>query len=57
MRKLILFTICILMTMTDTAAQENLSYQLPPESILKLADFERAPQVAIDSRRENMLFS
>jgi len=45
------------MTMTDTAAQENLSYQLPPESILKLADFERAPQVAIDSRRDNMLFS
>ena len=57
MRKLILFTICILMTMTDTAAQENLSYQLPPESILKLADFERAPQVAIDSRREYMLLS
>ena len=26
--------------MTEEIEQENLKYQLPPESILKLADFE-----------------
>lgn len=45
------------MTMIEAIGQENLKYQLPPESILKLADFERAPQVVIDSNNEYMLFS
>jgi len=43
--------------MIDIIGNENLKYQLPPESILKLADFERAPFVDFDSNNEYMLFS
>lgn len=38
-------------------AQENLGYQLPPKSILDLADFERAPSVAMDAKKQYILFS
>lgn len=36
-------------------AQENLNYQTPPESIMQLADYHRAPTVTIDSKKEYML--
>ena len=45
------------MALTNNMAQENLTYQTPPESILKLADYERAPQVSIDTKKEYMLLS
>ena len=35
-------------------AQENLSYQKPSKEILALADFERAPSVSMDSKKENI---
>jgi len=38
-------------------AQENISYQLPPKEILELADFERAPSVNMDSKKQLMIFS
>jgi len=38
-------------------AAENLKYQTPPESILQLADYERAPSVSIDTKKEYMLLS
>ncbi|HEY6914355.1 MAG TPA: prolyl oligopeptidase family serine peptidase [Paludibacter sp.] len=38
-------------------SQENLAYQLPPKSILQLADYERAPQVSIDTKKEYMLLT
>ncbi|HEY0046777.1 MAG TPA: prolyl oligopeptidase family serine peptidase [Flavobacterium sp.] len=38
-------------------AQENLTYQKPPQSILDLADYERAPSVSMDSKNEFMLLS
>ena len=37
--------------------QENLKYQIPPASILRLADYERAPSVSIDTKKEFMLLS
>lgn len=37
-------------------AQENLTYQKPPKSILDLADYERAPTVSMDTKKEYMLF-
>ncbi|MFD1601691.1 S9 family peptidase [Flavobacterium artemisiae] len=37
-------------------AQENLTYQKPSKSILDLADYERAPTVATDTKNENILF-
>ena len=36
-------------------AQENLVFQTPPAEILALADYERAPAVSLDSRRDYML--
>lgn len=38
-------------------AQENLSYQKPPKEILELADYERAPSVNMDSKKEYILLS
>lgn len=37
--------------------QDSHAYQLPPQPILQLADFERAPQVTIDTRKEFMLLT
>jgi len=42
---------------TPDLAQENLKYQTPPESIMLLADYERAPSVSIDTKKEYMLLS
>ncbi|WP_394773351.1 prolyl oligopeptidase family serine peptidase [Flavobacterium sp.] len=36
-------------------AQENLTYQKPSKSILDLADYEKAPLVSMDTKKENML--
>lgn len=38
-------------------AQENVTYQKPPKEILELVDFERAPSVMTDSKKEYMIFS
>ncbi len=38
-------------------SQENVSYQKPPKSILDLADYERAPSVSMDTKKECMLLS
>ncbi|OJV42874.1 MAG: S9 family peptidase [Bacteroidales bacterium 36-12] len=51
-----LIILFVFIGMNQLISQENLSYQLPPESILKLADYERAPNISIDKRSENMLF-
>lgn len=45
------------MGLLDINGQENLAYQLPHESILQLADYQRAPSVSVDNRREYMVFS
>jgi len=46
-----------LMSILNTNAQENLTYQLPPQSILQLADYQRPPLVAMDTRKTYMLLS
>ncbi len=38
-------------------AQENVTYQKPSKEILALADFERAPSVSMDTKKEYMLMS
>jgi dipeptidyl aminopeptidase/acylaminoacyl peptidase len=40
-----------------TFAQENLNYQKPSQSILELADYERAPSVSMDTKKEYMLLT
>lgn len=57
MRKISLLISCFILTMTEMNSQVNLTYQVPPKSILELADYERAPAVAIDSRKVYMLLS
>ena len=43
--------------LTNTIEQDNLKYQTPPDSIKQLADYERAPSVSIDTKKEYMLLS
>ena len=38
-------------------AQENLTYKKPSAEIMALADYERAPSVSMDSKKEYMLLS
>ena len=54
MRSLLL--IFILFLNTSSFAQENLTYQKPPQDILELAEAPLAPSVQIDSRGENIVF-
>ncbi|WP_333695639.1 alpha/beta hydrolase family protein [Flavobacterium sp.] len=42
---------------TTLWAQENITYQKPPKEILELADFERAPSVNMDVKKQYMLLS
>ena len=51
-----LTAIAILFVVFATA-QESITYQKPSAEIMKLADFERAPSVIMDSKREQMIFS
>ena len=54
-RFLLLLIFCLSAIIAD--AQENLTYQKPSATILTLADYERAPSVAIDSKNQYMLLS
>lgn len=38
-------------------AQENLTYQKPSKSILDLVDYERAPSVSMDTKKEYMILT
>lgn len=38
-------------------AQENVNFQTPPSEILALADYQRAPSVSMDDKKEYMLLS
>ncbi|WP_166921752.1 alpha/beta hydrolase family protein [Flavobacterium poyangense] len=51
-------TLFLFLTLGFSAfAQENLTYQKPSKSILDLADYERAPSVSMDTKKEYMLLS
>lgn len=49
-----LFLLCFGWTIK---AQENVTYQKPSAEILALADYERAPSVSMDSKKEYLLLS
>ncbi len=55
--KLRFITLLFFEITTITLAQENLSYQKPSAEILALAEYERAPSVSMDSKKEYMLLS
>lgn len=45
------------MSILNVNSQENLTFQLPPESILQLADYQRPPQVTMNAKKTYMLLS
>ena len=49
--------VLLFMVFIPMNGQENLTYQKPPKSILDLADYERAPSVSMDTKKEYMLLS
>lgn len=53
MKKLIL--LFVFLFLLNSYAQQNLSYQLPSDEILELADVDLAPGVQIDSKGEHMV--
>jgi dipeptidyl aminopeptidase/acylaminoacyl peptidase len=55
--KKIFICLGILLLNMHLNAQENLGYQKPPKEILDLADYERAPSVSMDTKKEYMLLS
>lgn len=55
MKKLFLLIISFSF-MLNSFTQEELKYQKPPQEILELADFERAPSLSMNSKRTKMLF-
>lgn len=53
-------TLCFLFLFLITVpalSQENLSYQKPSKEILDLADYQRAPSVSMDTKKQYMLLS
>ncbi|WP_293870879.1 prolyl oligopeptidase family serine peptidase [Flavobacterium sp.] len=57
MKKLKLLVVISCFWTTISAAQENLAYQKPPATILALADYEKAPNVSMDSKKEYLLYT
>lgn len=51
----VLFSFFLLFAGLTLAAQENLTYQKPPQEILELVDIERAPSVSMDSKNRHMV--
>ena len=50
-------TAIALLFVVFATAQESITYQKPSSEIMQLADFERAPSVMMDSKRDQMIFS
>lgn len=55
--KLRIFSILFILLNCPIWAQENLNYQKPSQSILDLADYQRAPFVTMDTKKEYLLLT
>jgi len=53
--RFIIQTLSLLFLFISVQAQDALTYQQPPEEILKLVNVERSPSVLMDSKVENAL--
>jgi dipeptidyl aminopeptidase/acylaminoacyl peptidase len=51
------FTFSVFFLLSLAYAQENITYQKPSKEILDLVDYERAPSVSMDTKKEYMLLS
>ena len=45
----------MLLFISELTAQENISYQKPPQEILDLVDVQLAPSVMMDYKKENII--
>ena len=52
-----LFTLLFLNFCLSGLSQENLTFQKPPKEILDLVDYERAPSVLMDTKKEYMVLT
>lgn len=57
MHKIHVFVWNCLLSSVFGFSQENITYQKPPQEILELVDFERAPGVLMDSKNQNLVFT
>ena len=57
MKNCLLLFLFFCFSLNIAVAQENLTYQKPSASIMALADYERAPSVNMDSKKEYMLLT
>ena len=55
MKMFVLSLFSIFIIQITTFSQENISYQKPSQEILQLVDFERAPSVIMDEKKEVMI--
>lgn len=55
MKKIVFSLMTLLLINGLTKAQENLTYQKPSKEILELADYQRAPSVLMDEKKEYMI--
>ncbi len=53
--KLLYKSVFFLLLSSSLFAQENLTYQKPSKEILALAEYDRAPSVTMDTKKEWML--
>lgn len=52
-----LVTLFISLFLVGAHAQENITYQKPPQEIVDLVDFDRAPSILKDSKNEMIVFA
>jgi dipeptidyl aminopeptidase/acylaminoacyl peptidase len=57
MKKLFVLLSAVILTIVSGKTQENLNYQIPPREIMELADYQKAPGVIMDEKKEFMVFT
>jgi dipeptidyl aminopeptidase/acylaminoacyl peptidase len=57
MKKLFFFLALFFSAFVSSLAQENLTYQKPSREIMELVDYQRAPGVVMDEKKEFMVFT
>ena len=57
MKRLIISIFALCISLFSAKAQENLIYQKPSPEIMKLFDYEKAPGVLMDEKKEVMIFT
>ncbi len=57
MKKIIFGLVALFIAQAALFAQENLNYQKPSKEIMELFDYQRAPGVLMDEKKETLVFT